>query len=177
MVLGDDAAGDGQAQAGAAFLGGEVRQEEFVFVLGGNAVAAVGRRRFPRCRAAAGSAWRVRSCFAEEPSMASAALSIRLTITRRSSSASALTGGRSGGEVGADQTRRRAGRGTPPARRARLRWGRRGPGAPPGKRANLRKLVDQRFQGAHFAADQRGAFADQAAPVRACRRLRGLRSR
>ena len=42
VVFGDDAAGDGQAEAGAAVLGGEVREEKFVFVFGGDAVAAVG---------------------------------------------------------------------------------------------------------------------------------------
>jgi len=41
-VLGDDAGGDGEAEAGTAVLGGEVREEEFVFVLRGDAVAGVG---------------------------------------------------------------------------------------------------------------------------------------
>ena len=42
VMLGDDAAGDGQAQARAAVLGREVRQEELVLVFGRNAVTAVG---------------------------------------------------------------------------------------------------------------------------------------
>src|SRR5258707_11785339 len=41
-MLGDDAGGDGEAEAGAAIFGGEVRKKEFVFVLRGNAMAGVG---------------------------------------------------------------------------------------------------------------------------------------
>ncbi len=37
----DDAAGDGEAEAGAAILGGEMREEEFVFVFWRDAVARV----------------------------------------------------------------------------------------------------------------------------------------
>ena len=40
-VLGDDASGDGQAKAGAASFGGEIRKEETVFVFGRDAVAGV----------------------------------------------------------------------------------------------------------------------------------------
>src|SRR5579862_6270372 len=40
-VLGDDARGDGQAEAGAAILGGEMREEEAVFVFGRNTVTCV----------------------------------------------------------------------------------------------------------------------------------------
>src|SRR5690348_16654972 len=42
VMLGDYSAGDGEAEAGAAFFGGKVRQEQAVFVLGRNAVAGVG---------------------------------------------------------------------------------------------------------------------------------------
>ena len=40
-VFGHDARGDRQAESGAAILGGEMRQEEFVFVFRGDAVAGV----------------------------------------------------------------------------------------------------------------------------------------
>ena len=41
-VFGDDARGDGEAEAGAAILGGEIRKKEFVLVLGRDALAGVG---------------------------------------------------------------------------------------------------------------------------------------
>src|SRR6266446_3332561 len=40
-MFGDDACGDGQAESGSAVLGGEMRQEEFVFVLRRNTGAGV----------------------------------------------------------------------------------------------------------------------------------------
>ena len=40
-VFGDDARGDGEAEAGAAIFGGEVRQEETVFIFGRDAVTGV----------------------------------------------------------------------------------------------------------------------------------------
>ena len=40
-VLGDDAGGDGETQAGAAILGGKMRQEQAVFVFGRDAVPGV----------------------------------------------------------------------------------------------------------------------------------------
>ena len=42
VMLFDDAAYDGQAKAGAALSGGEIRQEEFFFQLASHAVAGVG---------------------------------------------------------------------------------------------------------------------------------------
>src|SRR5215467_10422877 len=45
-VFGDDAGGDGQPESGAAVLGREVRKEELVLVLWGNAVAGVGDNDF-----------------------------------------------------------------------------------------------------------------------------------
>ncbi len=42
VVLGDDAAGNGKAEAGAAFLGGKVRKEEALFIFGRDSVAGVG---------------------------------------------------------------------------------------------------------------------------------------
>lgn len=42
MMIFDDAADDGQAEPGAALLGGEIRQEEFFFELAGDAVSGVG---------------------------------------------------------------------------------------------------------------------------------------
>src|SRR5580692_4637266 len=41
-MLCHDASGDGQAQAGSAVFGGEVRKEKFVFVLWRDALAGVG---------------------------------------------------------------------------------------------------------------------------------------
>ena len=41
-MFGDDAGGDGETEASSAVLGGEVREEEFVFVLRRDAVAGVG---------------------------------------------------------------------------------------------------------------------------------------
>ena len=42
VMFADDAAGDSEAEAGAAIFRGEMREEKFVFILGRNAVARVG---------------------------------------------------------------------------------------------------------------------------------------
>ena len=92
----DDPAGNRQAQAGAALLGGKVRQKQFVLVFGGNAVTGVSDFAISTA-----SLWRSRRVETERrrtvaPSIASAALSIKFTSTRRSSSLSALIGGKPG---------------------------------------------------------------------------------
>ena len=48
VVFGDDARGDGEAEAGAAILGREMREEKFVFVRGRNAVTGVFHGNFDR---------------------------------------------------------------------------------------------------------------------------------
>ena len=45
-MLGDDSRGDGESEAGAAILGGKMREEELVFVLGRNAVSGIGHADF-----------------------------------------------------------------------------------------------------------------------------------
>src|SRR2546421_12113737 len=47
-VFGDDASGDGQAEAGATVFGGKMREEKFVFVLRRDTVASVRDNNFDR---------------------------------------------------------------------------------------------------------------------------------
>ena len=47
-MLGQNMAHDGQAEAGAAALGGEVRQKELLLIAGGNAAAGVGHQQLHR---------------------------------------------------------------------------------------------------------------------------------
>ena len=84
-VFFDDARGDGQAQAGAGFLGGEERVEQALLDLRGNAFAGVGRlpesRRVWSGRASRFSSSRARKVMVPFLPMLSAAFWMRLINT------------------------------------------------------------------------------------------------
>ncbi len=93
--VGEDVVHDGEPEAGAAALGGEVGQEQFLLIFGRDAAAGVGDDQLDRYRRRR-AAWRCTAASPSESCMASAALSTRLTTTRLNCSRSTLTGGRPG---------------------------------------------------------------------------------
>ena len=91
-----DFGGDGEAEAGAAMLGGVERQEEALANFVGEAVAGVGDFDLDGGAVFAERGLRTQSTRSRLPCMASAALSMRLARARRMASWSARTGGRPG---------------------------------------------------------------------------------
>ena len=93
VVFGNNAAGNRQAKTRSAVLGRKVRQEKSLSLSSGEIPGRCRPHRFPRHRRRLSMRVKRRSCRNVEPSMASAALSMRLASTRRINSGSALTGG------------------------------------------------------------------------------------
>ncbi len=163
VVFGHDAAGDGQAQARAAVLGREMRQEEHVLILRGNSVAAVGDDDFD------GFAIAVEARAQQQFLHRGAFHGFGGVVDQIDDHAAQQFA------IGADRGQiRRQVRADQDAFEAALEHGQgfgddlvggRGRKFRGGESRELGKFSDQRFQRGDFALDQAGAFADQAHQV------------
>ena len=159
VMLGDDAAGDGQAEAGTAIFRGEMRKEKFVLVFGRDAVAGVGDFDFDRLAVACEP--RDHGNGAKSGALEGfGGIVDKIDDDAANELGVGLHDGKGGGEVALESDAvEAAAKNVERLRGDCVHIG--GSEARSREARELRKFVDERFEGLHFTLDEVRAFGNQ----------------